>query len=146
MKMKVRSDTEDKLEKILRLLDNLTSELVKGIPIIVEGRKDIEVLNELEVRGDIIAAKTRSGNLSDLLDEVEERHKNEVILLMDFDRRGKEMTNYLAQRLEEMKIAPNTTFWRDLSGLLRRDIKDIQGLSSYIKTLKRKIREAENRI
>jgi len=146
MKMKVRSDTEDKLEKILRLLDNLTSELVKGTLIIVEGRKDIEVLDELEVRGDIIAAKTRSGNLSDLLDEVEERHKNEVILLMDFDRRGREMTKYLAQRLEERKIAPNTTFWRDLSGLLRRDIKDIQGLSSYIKTLKRKIREAENRI
>jgi hypothetical protein len=35
-----------------------------------------------------------------------------------------------------MKITPNLVFWRRLKGLVGRDVKDIEGLASYLETLK----------
>lgn len=132
------SSMEKKLEEVLRVLDNLATESANGIPIIVEGRRDVKALNELKIRGKIIQAKSRGKNFLDLLSVIEAYGKDEVILLLDFDRRGRELTRYLTQCLEKTKIRPNTVFWRKLSSLLRRDIKDIEGLSAYIKTLMRK--------
>jgi 2,5-diamino-6-(ribosylamino)-4(3H)-pyrimidinone 5'-phosphate reductase len=131
---------EKKVEKILQLLDKLTNELVKGTPIIVEGRNDIKALDELGLAGDIISAKSSGKSLLDLLGEVEKRGKREVILLMDFDRRGRELTSRLAKRLERMRIIPNLRFWKGLFSLVGHDVKDIEGLATYLKNLSRKTR------
>jgi 5S rRNA maturation endonuclease (ribonuclease M5) len=130
--------SEKKLEKILKLLERLTKELAKGTPIIVEGRNDINTLHELGLEGDIISAKSSGKSFLDVLGEVEKSGKREVILLMDFDRRGKEWTNRLARRLEEMRITPNLLFWKGLLGLVGHDVKDIEGLATYLKTLRKK--------
>ena len=129
---------EKKLERILQILNNLASESIEGTPIIVEGKKDEDALKELNIKGRIIRAKSGNKNSLDLLSVIEACGKDEVILLLDFDRRGKEMTKYLAECLEKMKIKPNTVFWKELSGFLRRDLKDIEGLPAYIETLRRK--------
>jgi len=73
-----------------------------------------------------------------VLSEVEERGKDEVILMMDFDKRGREWIKRLAEDLERMRIKPNLVFWKELSSLVGRDVKDIEGLSTYMETLKRK--------
>jgi len=130
---------ERKLEKIHCLLDNLVTESSRGIPVVVEGEKDVETLRKLEVTCDVILAKASGKAFQDVLSEVEKRGKNEVILLVDFDKRGREWTKRLAQDLERMKIKPNLTFWRELSSLVGRDVKDIEGLSTYIQTLQRKM-------
>ena len=131
--------SEKKLEKILKLLERLTTELTKGTPIIVEGRNDVNALHELDLEGDIISAKSSGKSFIDVLGEVERRGKREVILLMDFDRQGKEWTNRLARRLEEMRINPNLLFWRRLLGLVGHDVKDIEGLATYLETLRKKV-------
>ena len=107
--------------------------------MIVEGKKDTEALRKLEVSGDIICAKASGKTSLDVLREVEKQGKDEVILLMDFDRRGRQLTRHLTDDLERMKIKPNLVFWRRLSSLVGKDVKDIEGLSTYIQTLKRKI-------
>jgi 5S rRNA maturation endonuclease (ribonuclease M5) len=131
--------SEKKLEKILKLLERLTKESTKGTPIIVEGRNDVNALHELGLHGDIISAKSSGKSFLDVLGEVEGRGKREVILLMDFDRHGKEWTNRLARRLEEMRITPNLLFWKRLLGLVGRDVKDIEGLATYLETLRKKV-------
>jgi len=131
--------SEKKLEKILKLLERLTKESTKGTPIIVEGRNDVNALHELGLQGDIISAKSSGKSFLDVLGEVEGRGKREVILLMDFDRHGKEWTNRLARRLEEMRITPNLLFWKGLLGLVGRDVKDIEGLATYLETLRKKV-------
>ena len=133
------SKAEKKLEKILKLLERLTTESTKGTPIIVEGRNDVNALHELGLQGDIISAKSSGKSFLDVLGEVEGRGKREVILLMDFDRHGKEWTNRLARRLEEMRITPNLLFWKRLLGLVGRDVKDIEGLATYLETLRKKV-------
>jgi len=129
---------ERKLEKILLLLDKLAAESAGGTPILVEGKKDVETLRKLEITGDIISAKASGKTFLDVLSEVEERGKDEVILMMDFDKRGREWIKRLAEDLERMRIKPNLVFWKELSSLVGRDVKDIEGLSTYMETLKRK--------
>jgi len=133
------TNLEKRLEKILQLLDKLATESAKGTPIIVEGQNDINTLHKLGVKGDITPAKSSGKSFLDILSEVEEKEKHEVILLMDFDRRGKEWTSRLAQRLEKMRINPNLHFWKQFIGLVGHDVKDIEGLATYLETLRKKL-------
>jgi len=128
--------TEKKLEKIQKLLERLAKQAATGTPIVVEGRNDVQSLHRLGVTGDIILAKTAGKSFLDVLGEVEQKGRSEVILLFDFDRRGKEWTRRMARRLEGMKVTPNLLFWKMLLGLVGRDVKDIEGLAAYLETLK----------
>ena len=128
--------TEKRLERILKLLERLEEQSAKGTPIVVEGKNDVQALYRLGITGDIILAKTSGKSFFDVLSEIERRERREVILLFDFDRRGKEWTRRLARCLEGMKITPNLLFWRMLLGLVGRDVKDIEGLATYLETLK----------
>jgi 2,5-diamino-6-(ribosylamino)-4(3H)-pyrimidinone 5'-phosphate reductase len=130
---------KNKEEKILQILEFLAEESARGIPIIVEGKKDIETLKTLDVEGTIIAAKTGGKTFLDTVSEIEKTRKKEVILLLDFDRRGKELTKRLKQHLEKTEIKANLTFWLNLSSIVGKEVKDIEGLASYMETLKSKI-------
>lgn len=130
-----------KREKLEELLAWLAQEAAEGKPIVVEGKKDIEALKELGIAGKMLTAKGRQKSLLDLVSEIEEHQPHEVILLLDFDRGGKGIAKRLRQILEKEGATPNTTFWRELLSLVGRDVKDIEGLPAYIKTLKRKTRE-----
>lgn len=130
--------TEKRLERILKLLERLEEQSAKGTTIVVEGKNDVQALYSLGITGDIILAKTSGKSFFDVLSEIERRERREVILLFDFDRRGKQWTRRLARCLEGMKITPNLLFWRMLLGLVGRDVKDIEGLATYLETLKNK--------
>ena len=128
---------KEKIEKAEELLERLAFQSAKGIPIIVEGQNDIATLRKLALNGDIIAAKTRKSFLT-LATEIEKLDTEEVILLMDFDRRGREWTKRLTQYLERTKVKPNTFYWQELRNLVSRDVKDVESLLPYLHTLKKK--------
>ena len=130
---------KEKEEKILQVLECVAEESAKGTPIIVEGKNDVEALRNLAVKGKIISAKTGGKSLLDVISEVEKTSASEVILLFDFDRRGKEWTKRIRQQLERARIKPNTRFWRELLTLVGREVKDVEGLTTYMETLKSKI-------
>ncbi len=131
--------SERKLEKILEVIERLATELTKGTLIIVEGRNDIDALHRLGLEGDLLSAKSSGKSFLDVLGEIERREKHKVVLLLDFDRRGKEWTKRLARHLEEMKMAPNLILWKELLSLVGHDVKDIEGLATYLETLRRKV-------
>jgi 5S rRNA maturation endonuclease (ribonuclease M5) len=130
--------TEKRLENIQKLLERLQTQAIKGTPIVVEGKNDAQALHILGITGDIILAKSSGKSFLDVLAEIETTQKREVILLFDFDRRGKEWTQRLAACLEGVKIIPNLVFWRMLMGLVARDVKDIEGLATFFGTLNNK--------
>lgn len=130
---------KNRTEKILQLLNKLAVEAAKGIPVVVEGQKDVSALRQLDVEGNIVCSKTSGKSFLDTLTEIEQQKVREVILLLDFDRRGVEWTHRLKQHLEKTKMKPNLTFWNGLYGLVGRDLKDIEGLPAYLETLKKKI-------
>jgi len=130
---------EEKEEKILLTLERLAQKSAKEIPLIVEGKNDVEALRVLGIEGKIIEAKTGGKSMLDVISEIEECGAQEVILLLDFDRRGREWTKSLKQHLEKMQIKANVVFWKKLRGIVGREVKDVEGLASYMETLKRKI-------
>ncbi|MFQ6087042.1 MAG: toprim domain-containing protein [Candidatus Bathyarchaeia archaeon] len=130
---------KNRFEKVLQLLEQLVAEAAKGTLIVVEGQNDIEALKELNVEGNIISVKTAGRSFLDILTEIEEQNISEAILLLDFDRRGREWTKRLKQRLEEKRIKVNINFWNKLRALLGHGIKDVEGLPTYLKTLKKRI-------
>lgn len=128
-------------EKIEHVLECIAEEAEKGTPIIVEGKKDVRTLAALGIKGNIISAKTGGKSRQDIILELENICREDVVLLLDFDRRGKELTEKLKQDLEKLGMRPNLVFWKQLLGLVGRDVKDIEGIAGYLDTLRRKIGE-----
>jgi 5S rRNA maturation endonuclease (ribonuclease M5) len=135
----VSDKLKNRTERIHQVLDKLSKEAEKGTLLVVEGQKDVIALRELNVQGNVISSKTSGKSFLDTLTEIEQRNAREVILLLDFDRRGVEWTHRLKQHLEKTRIKPNLTFWNELYGLVGRDVKDIEGLPAYLETLKKRI-------
>jgi len=129
---------KEKQEKILQILNALAEESAKGTPVIVEGKKDAEALRSLGVEGTVITAKTGGKSLLDVLSEIEQLGVAEAVLLLDFDRRGKQGTQRLKQNLEHAKIKPNLPFWRSLAALLGKEVQCIESLTAYLGTLRAK--------
>jgi 2,5-diamino-6-(ribosylamino)-4(3H)-pyrimidinone 5'-phosphate reductase len=136
---------KDKEEKIRQLIQRLIDQSERGAPTIVEGKNDEETLRRLGVQGRIICAKTGGKSRLDLVAEIEGTTAKEVILLLDFDRRGKEWTKAIKQSLENLRVKADTAFWSELHGLAGRELKDIEGLAAYLDTLKKKIGEIWSR-
>lgn len=132
------SSLREKLENIQQLLERLAKESAQGVPIIVEGQNDVATLHKLSIEGDIISAKSAGKSLIDILREAEHRQTNEIILLLDFDRRGIEYTHCITRRLERRRIKANTFYWKRLKAMVGRDVKDIEGLATYLETLTKK--------
>jgi 5S rRNA maturation endonuclease (ribonuclease M5) len=130
---------KEKEEKILKLLEKLAGEASKGKPVVVEGKKDVAALRALGVTGTILTLKTGGKSFLDAVSEIEKMGMPEVILFLDFDRRGREGTKRLKQSLERAKIKPNIKLWRALSALVGRDIQCIESLTAYLVTLRSKI-------
>jgi 5S rRNA maturation endonuclease (ribonuclease M5) len=132
---------KEREERIQQILACLIEESSRGILVIVEGKNDAETLRRLGVEGRIMCAKTGGRTRLDVVCELEESGAKEVIMLLDFDRRGREWTRMLKQRLEKTRIKPNLTFWGVLNRVAGREVKDVEGLTSYVQTLKKKARE-----
>ncbi len=135
---------KEKEEKILKILNALAEESAKGKPIVVEGKKDVDALRALGVAGTVLTVKTGGKSFLDAVSEIEKMGASEVILFLDFDRRGKEGTKRLKQSLERTKIKPNVKFWRELSALVGKEIQCVESLTAYLRTLHTKTAASTN--
>jgi 5S rRNA maturation endonuclease (ribonuclease M5) len=127
-----------RLEKIDKVLSKLVEQSENGKLMVVEGEKDANALLELGVGGKVFTVKTGGKSFLQATTEIESLGVDEVILLLDFDRRGKEGTKRLQQNLERTNTKANTRFWSELSALVSRDVQCIESLPSYLATVQQK--------
>jgi len=116
----------------------LSEESAKGKPIVVEGKKDSDALQELGINGKILMVKTGGKSFLQATVEIEVLEVGEVILLLDFDRRGREGTKRFQENLERGKIKVNVKFWRELHNIVGREVSCIESLPAYIATIQQK--------
>ena len=128
-----------KEEKIYKILTSLSEESLNGTPIIVEGKKDVNALRMLGIKGIIITVKTKGKSFLDVISEIQKTNVSEIILFLDFDKRGKEATKCLQKNLEHLKIRYNLTFWRELHNLTRKELQYIESLPVYLGNIHKKI-------
>lgn len=129
---------KEKEEQVTEVLNALVEESAKGTPILVEGKKDVETLRVLGVEGPVMTVKTGGKSYLDIVTELEEKKTSKVILLLDFDRRGKQGTNRLRHGLEGAGIKVSLEFWLDLLRSAGKDVQCVEGLNAYLENLKTK--------
>ena len=134
--MTIRNDRlAQEVEEIENLLGKLKEQSDKGIPLLVEGRKDAEALNRLEISGKVIELKSSRKSLFNLLEhDVKDK---EVIILTDFDRRGSDLAKSIHNHFQGQGKMVNMLFWKRMKNLVGRNVKDVEGLPSYLAKLKK---------
>ena len=130
---------QEKEEKLTEALNTLAEESARGTTVLVEGRKDVETLRNLGVQGPILTVKTGGKSFLDVVSELEEQRLAKVVLLLDFDRRGKQGTNRLRRNLERTGIKVDLVVWLALLGSVGKDVQCVEGLTAYLKRLKARI-------
>lgn len=127
-------DYERSLEDLEEALFGLREEN-KTVPIIVEGDKDIEALRKLDITGEIIRFNVGL-SIPDFCDMISQKYKN-IILLTDWDRKGGYLCSTIKKNLES-RVGCNTRY-REIFAK-RSMIRTLEGLPSWIETLRKKIR------
>lgn len=122
------------LERAARIQDTLQHlyELNKRIPVVVEGRKDVEALRSIGFVGEIVTIH-RGKSIYEFAEQIAERfHK--IILLTDWDEKGEQLLKAVGKETEGM--------WEEFSGirevlkaLCQKDIKDIEAIPSLLQRL-----------
>jgi len=129
----------NKEEKIQQIINKLIEESASGTPVIVEGKKDEHALRELGVNGKILTVKTSGKSFLEIAAEIETLSIAQVILLLDFDRRGREGTRRLKDHLEHARIKVDLRFWNDLHSFVGKEMCCVESLTSYLDTLQKKL-------
>jgi len=125
-------------EKTLNDLEKELFELIeenKRIPIVVEGEKDILALRKLGVDGIIISVNI-GVSLTDFCDKLVQDY-NELIILTDWDRRGGYLCHTIKENLEG-RVKCNI-YYREFFAK-NSVIKTVEGLPSWIETIREKIK------
>lgn len=134
--------TEKTSEQVEELLNELRESASAGMPILVEGMDDEWALCKLNVKGQIFRISNSSKTLLNFLESL--TGFKQIIILTDFDRAGDKLAKFCAVHLKRLGVEPVIEFRQKLKALLRRDVKDIEGLAKFLHTqgaaLKRQLR------
>lgn len=125
-----------RLEKVLEIVEELRSLSQEGAIIVVEGVKDRRALNALGIADGIetLVGQESLLNFSERLAQT----GNTIILLTDWDRTGTKIAKDLTKYLQPSGCVVNYELRLKLSNLVKKAIKDIESLASYIERMKQK--------
>lgn len=126
-------DFKKSIEDLEKIIDELGEEN-RSIPIIVEGKKDIEALRKLDISGSIISVNA-GVPLIDFCDKIAQEH-TDIIILTDWDRKGGYLCRTIKKNLEG-RVNCNTKY-RELFAK-NAMIRTLEGLPSWLETMRTKL-------
>lgn len=124
---------EERLEQIELLIKELREASKQGAIILVEGRKDERALRDLGIEGRVIFASRLP--LLQLSDQVA-NDGAEIIVLTDWDRKGDLLAERVSRYLLALGHVSNLRIRIKLSSLIKKDVREIESLPSYIARLR----------
>ncbi|MEM3571973.1 MAG: toprim domain-containing protein [Candidatus Bathyarchaeia archaeon] len=127
---------EKRLEKISKLIERMALQCERGIPLIVEGRKDEFTLKQLGVKGKIFMIKSHGESLLTFLEKL--NGFKEVIILTDFDKEGNELASLIIDELSRRGIKVNDELRNKLKKLVNSEVSSIEDLKCFFERLKSK--------
>ncbi len=119
------------LEQIEELLSELRESSAQGVPILVEGADDEGTLRRLGVEGRIFRVSSSSKTLLNFLESL--AGFKQIIILTDFDRTGNKLAKFCVEHLKRIGVEPVVEFREKLKAILRKDVKDIEGLAKFLR-------------
>jgi len=128
-------DFKKSIENLEKIIAELGEEN-RSIPIIVEGKKDIEALRKLDISGSIISVNAGIP-LIDFCDKIAQDH-TDIIILTDWDRKGGYLCRTIKRNLEG-RVNCNTKY-RELFAK-NAMIRTLEGLPSWLETMRTKLNQ-----
>lgn len=119
----------EKYDVFIKLASLLVEESKKGVPIIVEGKKDLTSLKRIGVKGRIRCVKSMRMSFINLLDEL--KCEKEMIIMTDFDREGDELAHQLSTALTESRVKVNNLIREKIKSLFRNEVKAVEELADF---------------
>ncbi len=132
-------DEVGRFEELLRVLADLAEENVEDdVPIIVEGRHDLESLRKLGCQGRILVL--HSGETLFGFCESVGREARRAILLVDWDRKGAILHDSVGRGLEAVGVKVNDRYRGELKRWINAQTKDIESIAPYVERGRRKFK------
>jgi len=100
----------------------------------VEGKRDVIALKKLGFRGDIETASHQP--LLNFSETIANTGKD-VIILTDWDRRGSLLASTIARYMRNLGTEPNLAIRGHLKSLVKKEIKDVESLYTYVMKLRK---------
>jgi dTMP kinase len=115
------------------ILDEL-EDLSADTPVVVEGLKDASALRRLGVRRNVVTLG-KGLTVFAFCERLAEAH-GKAVILTDWDRKGGKLARMLKEALEANGAKADTDLRARLVLLVKKDVKDIEGLPTYLERLK----------
>ncbi|MCX8028066.1 MAG: hypothetical protein N3A62_09485 [Thermodesulfovibrionales bacterium] len=115
-------------ERLLFVLSDL-SRLNERIPIIVEGKKDINALRRLGLKGEIVCINSGEG-LYEFCERIHELYRD-IIMLTDWDKKGESLFMSLTAELSGL-WEPYAGIRESLKSICQKDVKDVESIPTLL--------------
>ncbi len=121
-------ERSERLKEILETLYDVN----KLVPVIVEGKRDLQALRRIGLVGEIIPFHSGKGIYDFCEDLAESYHR--VVLLMDWDEKGESLQRAISSHLQGMweEFGPIREL---LKILCQKDIREIEGIPKLLERL-----------
>ena len=106
-----------------------------GAAILVEGKRDRSILENLGFNGEIILLN-RGWTIERVIVNLIEEHSRNPIILMDWDRTGDRLQKEITTRLQSLDIAIDLEPRRTLSRAFRPETLCVEGIRKFISDLR----------
>ncbi|MEM2924266.1 MAG: DNA primase [Methanocellales archaeon] len=124
---------EERLKEIELLMNELRNDSKKGAIILVEGKKDERALRDLGIEGMVVVASHYP------LLQISDKMANdgvEIVLLTDWDKKGDLIAEKISTYLSALGRNVNLRIRTKLGDLIKKDVKEVENLPSYIARLR----------
>ncbi|MEF8832311.1 MAG: toprim domain-containing protein [Candidatus Thermoplasmatota archaeon] len=125
---------KEELKGIIDILEDIKKE-DETIPVIVEGRKDLEALRSLGIERKIIKIK-KGETIFRIIEGLRENH-DKVIILTDWDSSGGELCYKIKKACESNDIKYDVEYRKQMIKFLKKEVKDVESIPTFIKRAKR---------
>ncbi|HML04933.1 MAG TPA: toprim domain-containing protein [Methanobacterium sp.] len=120
--------------RLSRIVEELSLRAEQGTPVLIEGKKDEEALNNLGIHGNIIKVSGSGLKLFEVA-EIAVKSSSEVIILTDFDKKGNILAKKLSKDIQSLGSHPDLNIRKNIMNITRKYIKDIESLPRHLKQL-----------
>jgi dTMP kinase len=126
-------DAKERLELLERLFEELRQKNLE-VPVIVEGKRDKAALARLGLEGEVLIINT-GHTLIEMCEELGQRYR-EVILMLDWDKKGKQLTENIVRNLVPLGVKANKSFMVRIFHLVSKETKEVEALDRLMERIR----------
>ena len=120
---------KEELEGLQEVLEDIKNE-DEEVPIIVEGRKDVEALERLGFERDIIKIK-KNETIFHIIENLRKKYEK-VIILTDWDSTGGRLSGKIKKACEANIIDYDLEYRKEIIKYVKKEIKDVESIPAFI--------------